>query len=315
MITAGTLSTGAALSVVGNFCISLGFQLQRIARNLHFTSTTQSLMKMLGIALMVFGECSNFAACGMAPISLVAPMDAVAILSNILLFRLISKEKLSRSGVMGVFMITLGIASTALNFPQMTADPSESYGLILSQNSLIFICVTGVAALLVANPLDFAIGISLRRKCNHAIYYCFLSGSMAMLTVISAKGISTAILQSVTLGRYSMFNNPETCWLTYLLFITLVTSTTIQMRYLHIAFDLFGSGLIMSLYYMIFSLLSVSAGMVVFEETSFVPDTYAGLYATGLMLMFAGVCIVSRDDRDSQVFTNFNQHVVVVVKE
>ena len=50
MITADTLPTGAALSVVGNFCISLGFQLQRIARNLHFTSTTQSLMKMLGIA-------------------------------------------------------------------------------------------------------------------------------------------------------------------------------------------------------------------------------------------------------------------------
>ncbi len=78
-------------------------QLQRLAQSFdsNRNETAQLMLNLFGVALMALGECINFISSGMAPSSLVAPMDAVAILSNVLLSRLLLQERLSRLGVMG----------------------------------------------------------------------------------------------------------------------------------------------------------------------------------------------------------------------
>jgi hypothetical protein len=90
------MQTAAALSIAGNFCISLGFQFQRL-----YPDPCASFLWWCWCALMLVGETSNFTAYGMAPASLVAPLDAVAIISNALLSRIALKERMSRAGIGG----------------------------------------------------------------------------------------------------------------------------------------------------------------------------------------------------------------------
>ena len=70
---------GCVCSVLGNFLISVSFQLQRSvhtnnSRGIHYTKFPQW---WAGFFCMGFGELGNFLAYGMAPASLVSPLGAV----------------------------------------------------------------------------------------------------------------------------------------------------------------------------------------------------------------------------------------------
>jgi hypothetical protein len=71
--------TGAACSIIGNFLISLSFQLQRLAHRSNFRGIpyTQIPQWWIGFVCMGAGEIGNFIAYGMAPASLVSPLGAV----------------------------------------------------------------------------------------------------------------------------------------------------------------------------------------------------------------------------------------------
>jgi len=271
---------------------------------------------------MASGECSNFTAYGMAPASLVAPLDAVAVMSNVMLSRILFRERISRAGVICVGMVTLGTVATALNAPKVEGSvlEKESYVFecILSYRSAAFVSVISIASLWVANPLDWSMGVSHQARRLNPFYYCFLCGSMGTLTVVSAKGISTAMSNAVMNGNTAMFNDPSICWITYLLYIAISISIILQMKYSHTAFHNFGSSLVLAVYYVIFTIITIAAGVVIFQESVFDSSHYAPLFLAGLVLTYTGIFTLSRDDISLYMATDFDQrHLtrVVVVRE
>ncbi len=70
---------GGGCAVLGNFCISLSFQLQRYAHknNKKGIPYTQLPLWQLGLLFMAGGEVGNFLAYGLAPATLVSPLGAV----------------------------------------------------------------------------------------------------------------------------------------------------------------------------------------------------------------------------------------------
>jgi hypothetical protein len=299
---AGQTATGATLSVVGNFCISLGFQLQRLAHDSRSTP-----LWCCGCALMILGEGSNFTAYSMAPASLVAPLDAIAIVSNALLSSLIFKERLSRAGIAGAVMAIAGIVAMTLSTaPRAETDEEAApYGSIASPRAAAFFSAACLASLWVANPLNLSLGLSHQARRAHAFYYCFLCGWMGTLTVIGAKSFTAALRHAVASKSTAIFDDPGICWITYLLLAAIVGSVALQLRYLHIAFHEFGSRLVTSLYYALFAALVIITGMLVFHETPFT-HINADLFASGLALTFAGVFAVSHDDISLYIRTDFD---------
>jgi uncharacterized membrane protein len=313
--TATPSSMGPALSILGNFCISLGFQIQKMAH----THTLRHLLWWCGCVLMVLGEGSNFTAYGMAPASIVAPLDAVAIVSNVMLSRILLKERLSRAGITGLVLALAGIVAVALNAPRTETSGSveDTVNGIVSFQSMVFLSTACGAALWVANPWNHKIGVSFQAKRLSAIYYCLLCGCMGTLTMVSAKGISTILHHALDSGDMTLFDDPKTCWLAFILLTTAVASAAIQIKYLHIAFNEFGASLVVSMYYAIFTCLAVGAGMIIFHETSFSTSKHPALFGCGIVLTYAGVYAVGQDDA-SMYTTNIEQWIlarVVVIKK
>lgn len=75
----GWIWVGIGCAVMGNFCISLSFQLQRLAHknNKKGVPYTKLPLWWLGLLFNAGGEVGNFLAYGMAPASVVSPLGAV----------------------------------------------------------------------------------------------------------------------------------------------------------------------------------------------------------------------------------------------
>ncbi len=75
----GWIWVGIGCAVMGNFCVSLSFQLQRLAHknNTKGVPYTQLPLWWLGLLFNAGGEVGNFLAYGMAPASVVSPLGAV----------------------------------------------------------------------------------------------------------------------------------------------------------------------------------------------------------------------------------------------
>ena len=278
-----TILLGAFLSIVGNLCIGLGFRL----------SPHTPPCWRLGSALMAAGECLNFAAYGLAPASLVAPLDAVAIVVS-----QTGGGRPKRLNRMGLVLVVAGIVGVVLNAPQADEDAVQC---VASWRAGVFLAVAGVVGLWVANPLDLGFAVSQTAKHTHAFHYCFLSGLMGALTVVGAKGLSTVLRQ--TMEGDVLPDIPLPLWLMCaLLLATIATSAALQMRFLGAALDAgFGQGVVVPAYYVCFIPVAVSAGAIIFRETVFHSPAHPALFGASLILAHAGLCAIGRDGQEAVV--------------
>jgi hypothetical protein len=110
---------------------------------------------------------------------------------------------------------------------------------------------------------------------------------------MSAKGISTALNQAFA-GNPAMLVRGDICWLTYVLILGMIVSTVSQTHYLNLALMNFGSSVVVPVYYIVFTTITISVGMVVFLEISFNPVVRSVLlFVLGLLLAFSGVYLIS----------------------
>ncbi len=131
-------------------------------------------------------------------------------------------------------MVALGVLGTVLNVPSAgeELDHTATYSRIASWRTLAFFAAIFLAWAAVANP--FGLGFLLPHSAHrtHPLPLCFLSGLMGTLTVVGAKGLSTATRHAFLhrTGNAAALFAPS-CWLTHLLFVAVAAATTLQMRY------------------------------------------------------------------------------------
>ena len=143
--------------------------------------------------------------------------------------------------------------------------------------------------------MHFSFAISKEFAKNQIICYCLLCGFMGAITVLSSKGISTAINQAIA-GHPEMFTSRAICWLTYVLFLTAAGSIIMQMKYLNRALMHFGSSVVVPVYYIVFTSITISTGMVIFLEVNFDSVGHArgvALFVFGLLFAFFGVYLIN----------------------
>ena len=221
---------------------------------------------------MALGECGNFAAYCMAPLSLVAPLDAIAILSNIIL----SREKLSDAGAVGVATAVVGIVVVTLYAPHE--------GVYDSDRALLYFLI----ACCVAIWMDKSLGIVISRATRQSsvIFNCFRCGLMGTIAVVSIK---CTLVEARDMHDIKI----------YILLATAISSIVLQLKYLVTAFTDFESRLVVPTYYIIFTGMTLLAGKSVFMET--VPH----FFVYGLILTCIGVVIVTHEN--SGMHTDFDK--------
>ena len=294
------LWAGVVCAVTGNILNGIGFQIQRYVHtdNASRVSYVKIPLWWVGLMCMLAGEIGNMIAYGMAPASLVSPLGIVGIISNAILSRVFLKEIIPNSGIVGIVCSIAGSVLVVLGAPASDASASM-YESVVSCRGLVLLVVVLLCAAYIMNPLNLQIAISRELANTYVVCYCTVCGLCGAVTVTSSKVVSTALTRAVD-GDFAAFTDSATCWLTYTLAISMLTFNIIQIVVLNRALFHFKSTQVMPVYYIIFTSVSITTGMVIFHETSFDPVArQVLLFVCGVALAFAGVYLINREKADA----------------
>lgn len=157
--------------------------------------------------------------------------------ANALLAHVLLKEYLTRRNCFGVALAILGSVVISLTAPVTIIDPVEVQGSnyifvsLVKPRALIFLVLVVVASVLLANPCGMRQLVSAEYRSTHIWANCMMCGLLGCITVMGAKGVSTAFTELIN-GEFGMWVGPE-CWLTYVLVVSAIGSIIGQVNFLN----------------------------------------------------------------------------------
>uniref|UniRef100_T1GWM7 Magnesium transporter NIPA2 n=1 Tax=Megaselia scalaris TaxID=36166 RepID=T1GWM7_MEGSC len=190
--------------------------------------------------MMGVGEAANFAAYAFAPASLVTPLGALSVLVSAVMASRFLKEKL----------ICLE------NWAEREIDDLEAlFEKLIDPGFVLYIF------LIISTCIFVAMFLAPKYGHTNVSVYIYLCSGIGSLTVMSCKALGLAIRETVS-GK----NNEFSTWMPWFLIIITVIFIAIQMNYLNKALDIFNTGIVSPIYYVMFTTLVIIASAILFKE-------------------------------------------------
>ncbi|KAK8943505.1 hypothetical protein KSP40_PGU000619 [Platanthera guangdongensis] len=210
----------------------------------------------VGMITMIVGEIANFAAYAFAPAILVTPLGALSIIVSAVLAHLILDEKLSLLGVLGCILCVMGSTMIVLHAPKERNIESvkEVWSLALEPGFVIYCCAT------VSSVLFLIFKFTKHYGQSQMLVYIGICSLMGSLTVISIKAIGISLKLSFSGMNQFIYGQ------TWFFIITAVICCLTQLNYLNKALDTFNAAVISPVYYVMFTLFTILATMIMFKE-------------------------------------------------
>ena len=184
-------------------CISFAYQFQKLAhkRNVEAKPYTHLPLWWVSLMFMLGGEVGNFLAYGWAPATVVSPLSIASVVVNELLSHMLLGEKLAWRNCLGVALAVAGACVIALSAPvsilpieDAAASEGYIYRSLVTWRALVFLLLIAAGATVLGNPLDSPLLVSKEFRARHVWCNCLMCGLLGFITVMSAKGVSTAFL-------------------------------------------------------------------------------------------------------------------------
>ncbi|KAK3920695.1 Magnesium transporter NIPA2 [Frankliniella fusca] len=211
-----------------------------------------------GLITMGVGEACNFAAYAFAPASLVTPLGALSVLVSAILASYFLNEKLNLLGKLGCVLCILGSSVIVIHAPH--EEEVESLSMLVEKLQEPSFIVFEVIIVILAFVLAFYVGPVYGHR--YVVVYVLLCASVGSVTVLGCKGLGLALKEAI-LGQG---DNYLASWLTPTLLIIVVMCIMVQMNYLNRALDLFNTGIVTPVYYVLFTTFVVLASALLFRE-------------------------------------------------
>uniref|UniRef100_A0A4X2K998 NIPA like domain containing 2 n=1 Tax=Vombatus ursinus TaxID=29139 RepID=A0A4X2K998_VOMUR len=275
---------GALLALTGNLVISISLNIQKYS---HLKSAHQgsqkpyfrSILWWCGSLLMAIGETGNFAAYGLAPITLIAPL-----------------------GCMSVAGVTLAFAGTYILVafaPNITQD-------ITARKVQYYFVGWQFLAYVILEILIFCILLYFykRKDTKHIVILLTLVALLASLTVISVKAVSSMVILSVK-GEMQL-----TYPIFYIMFVIMMASCIFQVKFLNQATQLYNTTTVVPWNYIFFTTSAIIAGIIFYQEFLGAALFSSFMYLFGCFLSFFGVVLVTRNRENEhlqQSYIDFGQ--------
>jgi drug/metabolite transporter (DMT)-like permease len=277
---------GLSLAIGGNLLISAALNVQKHVHNRtermpaeRRGAYTRQPLWWLGFLLTLCGEFGNFAAYGFAEASLVTPLGAVAVVSNAFVSAFVLGEGMRRQDALGCALVVGGsaiiAATTSMHEEYLDAELFMRY-----VRAPLFICY-GLLLLLIIAAIY---ACRKRYGRRYPWYYVLLCSLIGSITVMSAKGLSS-FFNSWAYGGSSPFTHLTA----YILAAVLGLTAVLQVRFLNVAMQLFGNQETVPLFYVLFTLCTITASSVLYRD--FDDETAAQVFgfALGCLVTFAGM--------------------------
>ncbi|CAD6999738.1 magnesium transporter NIPA2 [Ceratitis capitata] len=210
-----------------------------------------------GLLTMALGEGANFAAYAFAPASLVTPLGALSVIISAVMASKFLNEKLNLLGKIGCVLCILGSTIIVIHSPK--EKEVENLDVLfekLQDPGFIFyvLCILG-------STIYVGLFIAPRYGHSNVAVYIYLCSGIGSLTVMSCKALGLAIRD--TLNGSS---NDFAAWKPWFLICVTITFIAVQMNYLNKALDVFNTGIVTPVYYVMFTSLVIAASAILFKE-------------------------------------------------
>ncbi|WFD42008.1 hypothetical protein MPSI1_000645 [Malassezia psittaci] len=280
MATGSTWWIGICITISSNVLISLALNCQKLA-HMKIDQAAQrqqsdpeevpllvravpvnylrSKLWWSGLALMLIGEAGNFISYGLTPASLVAPLGAVALLSNVIIAPAMLHEHIHMSDIIGIIFAmagAIGVVSSAEPSGDDQLDPTR---LKLALTRPSFLIYTGVMLLLAIVFISICATQPGQKSLLAHVGTCAVFGGF---TVLATKGISSFLLLDLGDAHEWILHEP----LFYLLFVILVGTAVIQLVYLNRALQLFDSRHVIPTQFVLFTVSTISGSAILYRD-------------------------------------------------
>ncbi|XP_042015145.1 probable magnesium transporter NIPA2 isoform X2 [Salvia splendens] len=209
-----------------------------------------------GMIAMVLGEALNFSAYAYAPAILVTPLGALSIIFSAVLAHFILKEKLHVFGIVGCILCLVGSITIVLHAPfeKDIESVKQVWHLAMEPGFLVY----SVIVLVLVGTLKFFFEPLYGQ--THMVVYIGICSFMGSLTVMAVKAVAIAL--KLTFSGSNQFKYFQTWFFTILVIVFCV----IQLIYLNKALDIFNTAVVSPVYYVMFTICTIVASMIMFKE-------------------------------------------------
>ncbi|GMG26634.1 unnamed protein product [Ambrosiozyma monospora] len=290
---------GVLLSIFGNLLISISLNIQKSA-HLDLESSNQTVHKyytnikwQIGFILMSLGEVGNFVSYGLAPVSLVAPLGVVTIISNsTFVAPVLFHEPIGVMCLFGTFLCAFGVVlmiSCSMNSSQ-TMDPIDDPfdyvdGVVWSTSTLVYVVVTVCLGTFLIASMAF-----LNQKHKKRTIKYVLSN----LTIVALFGAytatSTKLLSSIV--EFAPFHKIMTNYRSYTLLLIIIVTSVLQIKYLNKCLRIANASTVVPIHFVFFTTSVLVCSVVVFHDFSKRTPIEGFIFILGAFLTFTGVFFI-----------------------
>lgn len=210
-----------------------------------------------GLLLMILGEAANFAAYALVPASLVTPLGALSVLVSTLMASIFLKERLNLLTKIGCSLCIFGSTIIVIHSPKK----EEVEHFIALQEKILSTGILIYIAFIVLSWISVAVFVAPKYGHTNCLVYLYLCSGIGSLSVLCCKALGLAIRDTIS-GRANEFRK----WMPWFLIIVTVIFIIIQINYLNKALDIFNTGIVSPVYYVMFTTLVVIASAILFKE-------------------------------------------------
>jgi len=237
----------------------------------------------LGMVAMIFGETLNFVAYAYAPAILVAPLGAVTIAVSAVMARCFLGERLHPCGMVGIAICAIGTVVLVQFAPEETEVNSveEVWELGMQPAFRLYVLAVVLAA------LGLVYRVAPRYGQSQIWVYILICSLVGSLSVVAARGVGIAAKLTLR-GSNQLFKRE-----TLVLVVWVLGCMLTQINYLNKALDTFDTTMVTSIYYVCFTVCTVTASMIMYKDWQ--NQTFATIFwqLVALVINVLGVHVMS----------------------
>ncbi|XP_068607922.1 NIPA-like protein 3 [Brachionichthys hirsutus] len=295
---------GTLLAIFGNVLVSISLSTQKyshvkLAGNEDLRAFYGTKTWWCGFVLTCLGEGANFASYAFAPLALIAPLNAVSILTSSILGFIFLREKFkpkdfAKRYALAFLGCILIIGGTYL----FVSFGPNSHEKITAENVVMHIVGWPVLLYLFLEVIAFCLLLYFHkmRRSNYLIIILLLVALLGSVTVITAKAVSGMLLLTINGAMqldYPIFS---------VMFVCLVASVVFQAGFLSQACKLHEPCLIAGVNYILSTVFAVGAGAVFYFEFNNEDVLHICMFSLGTALCLLGVFFITNNKRTTKSF-------------
>ncbi|KAM4542532.1 NIPA-like protein 3 [Odontesthes bonariensis] len=295
---------GTLLAIFGNLLVSISLSIQKYShltlagrkdqRAFYRTKTWWS-----GFVFTCIGEGANFVSYAFAPLALVAPLNAVSVLTSSILGFLFLREKSKPKDFAKQYGLTfLGYVLTIGGTYLFVAFGPNSHEKLKAENIVKHIVGWPVLLFLGLEIITFCLLLYFykQRGADYLVVILLLVALLGSVTVITVKAVSGMLVLTIE-GNMQLDNAIFSVML-----VCMVVSVIFQARFLNQACKLHDSSLVASVNYILSTFFAVVAGAVFYLEFRNEDALHICMFLLGSALCFLGVFLITKTRRRTKIF-------------